>query len=112
MNFRQFGSRLQGHPTPQIPWVDVATGSLGQGLPISVGVALAGKELDKLPTSERTLCGDSELAEGSIWEAFDKAGHYQLANLTAILDINRLGQRGETEFGWNPDTHKRREEGL
>ena len=112
MTFRKFGSRLQGHPTPVIPWVDVATGSLGQGLPISVGVALAGKDLDKLPFHVWTLCGDSELAEGSIWEAFDKAGHYQLANLTAILDINRLGQRGETEFGWNLDAYRRRVEAF
>jgi transketolase len=112
MTFRKFGSRLQGHPTPAIPWVDVATGSLGQGLPISVGVALAGKNLDKLPYHVWVLCGDSELAEGSIWEAFDKAGHYQLSNLTAILDINRLGQRGETEFGWNLDTYRRRVEAF
>src|SRR5207253_9700367 len=69
MTFRKFGSRLQGHPTPAIPWVDVATGSLGQGLPIAVGVALAGKYLDKLPYHVWTLCGDSELAEGSVWEA-------------------------------------------
>ena len=112
MTFRKFGSRLQGHPTPAIPWVDVATGSLGQGLPISVGVALAGKALDKLPFHVWTLCGDSELAEGSIWEAFDKAGHYQLANLTAILDINRLGQRGETEYGWTLDVYRRRVEAF
>src|SRR6202795_161168 len=112
MTFRKFGSRLQGHPTPQIPWVDVATGSLGQGLPISVGVALAGKDLDKLPFHVWTLCGDSELAEGSIWEAFDKAGHYQLSNLTAILDINRLGQRGETEDGWTLDVYRRRGEAF
>jgi transketolase len=112
MTFRKFGSRLQGHPTPAIPWVDVATGSLGQGLPISVGVALAGKNLDKLPYHVWTLCGDSELAEGSIWEAFDKAGHYQLSNLTAILDINRLGQRGETEYGWTLDVYRRRVEAF
>ncbi|HEY8814393.1 MAG TPA: transketolase [Candidatus Dormibacteraeota bacterium] len=112
MTFRKFGSRLQGHPTPAIPWVDVATGSLGQGLPISVGVALAGKNLDNLPFHVWTLCGDSELAEGSIWEALDKAGHYQLSNLTAILDINRLGQRGETEFGWTLDAYRRRVEAF
>src|SRR6202022_2567395 len=99
MTFRKFGSRLQGHPTPVIPWVDVATGSLGQGLPIAVGVALAGKYLDKLPFHVWVLCGDSELAEGSMWEALDKAAKYGLSNLTAIWDINRLGQRGETEFG-------------
>src|SRR6202140_2563438 len=112
MTSRKFGSRLQGHPTPEIPWVDVATGSLGQGLPISVGVALAGKDLDKLPFHVWTLCGDSELAEGSMWEACDKAGHYQLANLTAILDINRLGQRGETEYGWTLDVYRRRVEAF
>ena len=112
LTFRKFGSRLQGHPTPAIPWVDVATGSLGQGLPIAVGVAMAGKDLDKLPYHVWVLCGDSELAEGSIWEAFDKAGFYGLSNLTAILDINRLGQRGETEFGWNMDAYRRRAEAF
>jgi len=112
MTFRRFGSRLQGHPTPAIPWVDVATGSLGQGLPIGVGVALAGQYLDKLPFHVWVLCGDSELAEGSIWEAIDKAGHYKLANLTAIWDINRLGQRGETEYGWHLDTYRRRVEAF
>src|SRR5438874_2734012 len=112
MTFRRFGSRLQGHPTPVIPWVDVATGSLGQGLPIGVGVALAGQYLDKLPYHVWVLCGDSELAEGSIWEAIDKAAHYQLANLSAIWDINRLGQRGETEYGWSLDTYRRRVEAF
>ena len=112
MTFRRFGSRLQGHPTPVIPWVDVATGSLGQGLPIGVGVALAGQYLDKLPYHVWVLCGDSELAEGSIWEAVDKAGHYQLANLTAIWDINRLGQRGPTEYEWSLDTYRRRVEAF
>ncbi|HEV7126146.1 MAG TPA: transketolase [Ktedonobacterales bacterium] len=101
MTLRQFGSRLEGHPTPILPWVDVATGSLGQGLPIAVGVGLAGKYLDKLPYHVWVLLGDSEVAEGSIWEAFDKAGFYHLNNLVAILDMNRLGQRGETEWGWN-----------
>ena len=112
MTYRKFGSRLEGHPTPAIPWVDVATGSLGQGLPIGVGVALAGQKLDKLPFHVWVLCGDSELAEGSIWEALDKAGHYGLANLTAIWDVNRLGQRGETEFGWNLDVYRRRVESF
>jgi transketolase len=112
MTFRKFGSRLQGHPTPVIPWVDVATGSLGQGMPIAVGVAMAGKHLDKLPYHVWVLCGDSELAEGSIWEALDKAGHYNLSNLTAIWDINRLGQRGETELGWDLDAYRRRVEAF
>src|SRR5438093_12772842 len=108
MTFRKFGSRLQGHPTPALPWVDVATGSLGQGLPIGVGLALAGHNLDKLPFHGWVLCGHSELAEGSIWEALDKAAHYQLSNLTAIWDINRLGQRGETELGWNTAAYEAR----
>jgi transketolase len=112
LTFRRFGSRLQGHPTPALPWVDVATGSLGQGLPIAVGVALAGRRLDELPFHVWALCGDSELAEGSIWEAIDKAGHYQLGNLTAIFDVNRLGQRGETEFGWNVEVYRRRAEAF
>jgi transketolase len=101
MTFRKFGSRLEGHPTPILPWVDVATGSLGQGLPIGVGVALAGKRVLKAPYHVWVLVGDSETAEGSIWEAFDHAGHESLANLTAIVDVNRLGQRGPTELQWD-----------
>lgn len=106
--YRQFGSRLEGHPTPVLPWVDVATGSLGQGFPIGVGVALAGKYLDKLPYHVWALLGDSETAEGSVWEAFDHAAHYKLDNLIAIIDVNRLGQRGETELGWNLDAYRAR----
>ena len=105
MTYRQFGSRLEGHPTPVLPWVDVATGSLGQGLPIGVGLALAGKRLDRLPFRTWVICGDSELAEGSMWEAADAASFEQLDNLTAIVDVNRLGQRGETRHGWNLDTY-------
>ncbi|WP_246144447.1 transketolase [Actinacidiphila oryziradicis] len=108
LSFRKLGSRLEGHPTPGIPWVDVATGSLGQGLPCGVGLALAGKRLDRVPYRVWVLCGDSEMAEGSIWEAFDHAGHEQLDNLIAIIDVNRLGQRGETMLGWDTDTYVRR----
>ena len=106
--YRRFGSRLEGHPTPVLPWVDVATGSLGQGLPDGVGVALAGKYLDELPYRVWVLCGDSEMAEGSMWEALDKASHYKLANLIAIVDVNRLGQSGPTELSWDLDAYQRR----
>jgi len=112
LTFRQFGSRLEGHPTPEIPWVDVATGSLGQGLPIGVGVALAGRKLEQLPYRVWVLCGDSELAEGSIGEAFEHAAFYGLDNLIAILDINRLGQRGQTMHGWDLDSYMRRIEAF
>ena len=101
LTFRKFGSRLQGHPTPVIEWVDVATGSLGQGLPIAVGTAQAGRYLDRLPYRVWVLCGDSEMAEGSMWEAFEQASDAGLDNLTAIIDVNRLGQRGETRHGWD-----------
>jgi transketolase len=111
-SYRQFGSRLEGHPTPVLPWVDVATGSLGQGLPDAVGVCLAGRHLDRLPYHAWVLCGDSETAEGSMWEAFDKASYYQLGNLTAIVDVNRLGQRGATELEWDLDRYARRMEAF
>ena len=106
--YRRFGQRLEGHPTPILPWVDVATGSLGQGLPDGVGVALAGKYLDKLPYRIWVLCGDSELAEGSIWEALDKASHYQLSNMIIMMDINRLGQSGPTDLGWDIEAYAAR----
>ncbi|HEY7419867.1 MAG TPA: 1-deoxy-D-xylulose-5-phosphate synthase N-terminal domain-containing protein, partial [Ktedonobacteraceae bacterium] len=108
LTLRKFGSRLEGHPTPVLPWVDVATGSLGQGLPIAVGIAMAGKYLDKLPYRVWALMGDSEMAEGSIWEALDKASFYKLGNLTGIIDCNRLGQRGETEYGWHTEVYAER----
>jgi transketolase len=110
--YRRFGQRLEGHPTPVLPWVDVATGSLGQGLPDGVGVALAGRYLDRLPYRVWVLCGDSELAEGSIWEALDKASYYRLSNLVVIADINRLGQRGATDLGWDLDRYAQRAESF
>jgi len=101
LSLRLIGSRLEGHPNPHtLPWADVATGSLGQGLPIGVGMALSAKH-DQRDFKIWVLLGDSEMAEGSVWEAFDKASHYELNNLVAILDMNRLGQRGETDLGWN-----------
>src|SRR4051812_15747497 len=112
LSFRRFGSKIEGHPTPVLPWVDVATGSLGQGLPIGVGVALAGKFLDKLPYRVWVLCGDSEMAEGSMWEAFEAAGFRNLDNLTAIIDVNRLGQRGPTMHGWDLDAYRNRAEAF
>jgi transketolase len=108
LTYRASGSRLEGHPTPRSPWVSVATGSLGQGLPIGVGIAVAGKKLDRLPYRVWVLCGDSELAEGAMWEAFEHAGNEVLDNLTAIIDVNRLGQRGPTRHGWDLDAYTRR----
>jgi transketolase len=105
LTYRQFSSIFEGHPTPRIPWVDVATGSLGQGLPYGVGMAIAAKNLDRLPTHVWVLCGDSEIAEGSQWEAFEHAAFYGLDNLTAVIDVNRLGQRGETMHGWDLDSY-------
>jgi len=112
LTFRTFGSRIEGHPTPILPWVDVATGSLGQGLPVSVGVALAGMKLDRLPYRVWCLCGDSEMAEGSMWEAFEHAGFHALDNLTAIIDVNRLGQTGPTMHEWDLDAYRRRAEAF
>jgi len=110
--YRRFGQRLEGHPTPVLPWVDVATGSLGQGLPDGVGIALSGKYLEHLPFRVWVLCGDSELAEGSIWEAIDKAVYYRLSNLVVMADVNRLGQRGPTELQWDLDLYRRRVEAF
>src|ERR671935_796168 len=108
LSFRKFGSRLEGHPTPVLPWVDVATGSLGQGLPIGVGIALAGRYLDRLPYRVWVLCGDSEMAEGSMSEALEHAAYYELDNLIPIIDVNRLGQRGETMHGWDLSSYTER----
>ncbi len=109
LRLRKIDSPLQGHPNPHVlKWVDVATGSLGQGLPIGVGMALNGKNVDHLPYRVWVLLGDSEMAEGSVWEAFDKASHYKLNNLTAIIDMNRLGQRGETDIGWHGEIYAAR----
>jgi transketolase len=108
LTFRKLHSRLEGHPTPRIPPTDVATGSLGQGLPIAVGVAITGKRLDRLPYRVWCLCGDSEMAEGSMWEAFQHAGWEELDNLVAIVDVNRLGQTRETMLGWDMDGYAER----
>ncbi|MGH2377565.1 MAG: transketolase [Candidatus Limnocylindria bacterium] len=112
LSFRKLGSRLEGHPTPILPWIDVATGSLGQGFPIAVGVAWAGQRVLRAPYHVWALLGDSETAEGSVWEAFDRGGHEGLANLTAIIDVNRLGQRGPTQLEWDTDAYARRVEAF
>lgn len=106
--YRQAGSRLEGHPTPVLPWVDVATGSLGLGIAVGTGIALAGKELEQAPYRVWVLCGDSELAEGSVWEAAEHAGYARLDNFTVIVDVNRLGQRGPTRHQWDLDAYARR----
>ncbi|MFI6048935.1 transketolase [Streptomyces violascens] len=108
LTFRRRDSRLEGHPTPRLPWVDVATGSLGQGLPVGVGTALAGKRLEHAPYRVWVLSGDSEMAEGSVWEAAEHAAYEHLDNLTLIIDVNRLGQRGPTRHGWDLDAYARR----
>ncbi|MGW5666200.1 transketolase [Streptomyces sp. NPDC003758] len=109
LTFRKLGSRLEGHPTPRrLPWVETATGSLGQGLPVGVGIALAGQRLDRTGYRVWVLCGDSELAEGSVWEAAEHAGYEHLDNLIAIVDVNRLGQRGPTRHGHDLDAYARR----
>ncbi|MFF3322571.1 transketolase [Streptomyces sp. NPDC002889] len=112
LTYRHRGSRLEGHPTPRLPWVDVATGSLGQGLPIGVGMALAGKKLDQIPYRVWVLAGDSEMAEGSVWEAVEHAAYEHLENLKLIVDVNRLGQRGPTRLGWDLDAYARRLEAF
>jgi transketolase len=112
LTFRKFGSDLQGHPTPVLPWVDVATGSLGQGMPIAVGMALAAKRLWDAPFHIWTLVGDSESAEGSVWEGFDLGGFESLTNVTPIIDANRLGQRGPTELQWDTDAYAARIESF
>jgi len=109
MSFRRFGSPVQGHPAPlpEMPWIDVATGSLGQGLPIALGMALAMK-MDGIPARAWCLLGDSEVAEGSVWEAMANASHHGADNLIAILDVNRLGQRGPTMLEWDIDAYTAR----
>jgi transketolase len=107
-NYRKFGSPLEGHPTVIFPYVEAATGSLGQGLSVGVGIALNAKYLDMLPYRTYVLLGDSEMAEGSVWEALELAAHYKLDNLVAIADINRLGQRGETMYGHDISAYVKR----
>ncbi len=108
MTYRHFGSQLEGHPTVAFPYADAATGSLGQGLSIGLGMALNAKYLDKLPYRTYVLLGDSEMAEGSQWESIQLAAHYKLDNLVGVLDVNRLGQRGETMYGYDLAAYEKR----
>jgi transketolase len=108
MSLRKFGSPLEGHPTPAFRYTEAATGSLGQGLSVGVGMALNAQKLDKLPYRTYVLLGDSEMAEGSVWEAMEIAAYYQLHSLIAIVDVNRLGQRGETMYGHDLSVYQKR----
>ena len=105
---REFSSELEGHPTPLIPGVDAATGSLGQGICVAAGLALGAKRLEKSPARIYVMLGDGEMAEGSIWEAGAFAAHYGLDNLTAIVDANALGQSERTMYANDPDSHRKR----
>jgi len=108
MTLRREGSPIEGHPVPSLPYIEVATGSLGQGLAMAVGIALAAKQLDRVSSRCWVLLGDSELAEGSVYEGLEAAAFHHLANLTAIVDMNRLGQRGPTMLGWNAEAYAAR----
>jgi transketolase len=108
LTYRKFSSPLEGHPTPAFRYAEAATGSLGQGLAMGVGEALNAKYVDKLPYRTYILLGDSEMAEGSQWESIQIAAHYGLDNLVGILDVNRLGQRGETMYGHDTSAYEKR----
>ncbi|WP_029898459.1 transketolase [Desulfohalovibrio reitneri] len=108
MTYRHFGSRMEGHPTSSFPFTEAATGSLGQGLAVGLGMALDAKRVDGLPANVFVLLGDSEMAEGSQWEAMQLAAHYGLDNLVGVLDVNRLGQRGETMHGHDLAVYERK----
>ncbi len=108
MTLRKFGSPLEGHPTTAFRYTEASTGSLGQGLAIGLGMALNAKFIDKLPYRTYVLLGDSEMSEGSQWEAMEIAAYYRLDNLTGIIDVNRLGQRGETMYGHDLSVYEKR----
>src|SRR6187431_86391 len=107
LKLRRIDSDLEGHPTPRLPFVDVATGSLGQGICASIGTALNAR---RTGSEYRTyvLLGDGEMAEGSVWEAADIAVYHKLDNLCAVIDVNALGQSQQTQFGHNMDGIARR----
>jgi transketolase len=107
MTLRQFSSEIEGHPTPRIPGVDAATGSLGQGLSVGAGLAI-GARMDKSPTRVYVLLGDGEMAEGQVWEAAEFAGHYKLDNLTVFADVNALGQSEPTMYQHDMEVYRRK----
>src|SRR6187455_2809384 len=107
LTLRQINSDLEGHPTPRLPFADVATGSLGQGLSVGVGMALNAR-LDKFDYNTYVLLGDGECAEGSVWEAASLAGIYKLNHLIAVIDVNRLGQSQATAFGHDMSVYEKR----
>src|SRR3954465_4219942 len=107
LRLRQMSSDLEGHPTPRLPFVDVATGSLGQGLSVGLGMALCAS-LDALDFRTYVLLGDGECSEGSVWEAASLAGVYKLKNLIALVDVNRLGQSEATAFGHHTEVYRDR----
>lgn len=107
MTLRQFSSELEGHPTPLIPGVDAATGSLGQGLSVGAGLAI-GARLDKSSTRVYVLVGDGEMAEGQVWEAAEFAGFYKLENLTVLADVNALGQSAPTMYQHDMEPYRRK----
>ena len=106
VQYRQFGSVLEGHPTPRFPYADIATGSLGQGLAVGLGEAIAGAP------RVFVLLGDGELSEGAIWEAVMAAGHHKTSNLIALADINALEQSGSTMDAWDTETFRKRFEAF
>ncbi len=108
LTLRKFGSPLEGHATCAFRYTEAATGSLGQGLSIGVGMALNARYVDRLPYRTFVLLGDSEMSEGAQWEAMAVAAHYRLDNLVGILDVNRLGQRGETMLGYDLQAYEKR----
>ncbi|MDD2623937.1 MAG: transketolase [Candidatus Riflebacteria bacterium] len=105
---RKMGSRIEGHPMPSLPFVDIATGSLGQGLAVGVGIAVQQKKVVKNSSRTFVLMGDGEAAEGSVWEAFSLAANLNLDNLIAIIDVNRLGQSRETMHGHDIQVYARK----
>nr|MBP9716670.1 transketolase [Candidatus Levybacteria bacterium] len=107
LTYRKFGSPLEGHPTMEFKYTEAPTGSLGQGLSVGVGIALAAK-MDKLLHKTYVLMGDSETSEGQVWEAIEIASHYKLNNLIGIIDVNRLGQSTETMYGWDLKNYQKK----